>query len=142
VTVSPSIQIAVDCADPHALATFWGAALAMTVERDPEQIQAIIDAGYATVEDTVEVDGVLSWATAAAIRDETGRLPRMIFQQVPEPKQVKNRWHIDVNVGEADRASEVERLLVIGATWLWDGQQGPHTWVTLADPEGNEFCVT
>ena len=41
-----------------------------------------------------------------------------------------------------DRDAVIARCLELGATRLWDGQQGPHTWVTLADPEGNEFCVT
>ena len=139
---SPTIQIAVDCADPHALAAFWAATLGMTVERHAEQVQAMIDAGSATLDDTVEIDGELAWATGAAIHDDSATLPRMIFQQVPEAKQVKNRWHIDVSIAGDDREAEIERLVGLGASRLWEGQQGPHTWVTLADPEGNEFCVT
>lgn len=65
----------------------------------------------------------------------------MVFQKVPEPKQAKNRWHLDLHLGEERRDAEVERLVGLGATRLWDGQQGLHTWVTMADPEGNEFCV-
>ena len=66
--------------------------------------------------------------------------PRLLFQQVPEGKQVKNRIHLDVVAGD-DRESVIARCIELGATKLWDGEQGPHTWVTLADPEGNEFCV-
>ena len=65
----------------------------------------------------------------------------MLFQAVPEPKTGKNRVHLDLHVG-ADRRSEVvERLVGLGGTVLWEGQEGPSTWVTMADPEGNEFCV-
>ena len=66
----------------------------------------------------------------------------MLFQTVPEPKTVKNRLHLDVRVGAGRREAEVARLLALGATELWRGSQGPFEWVTLADPEGNEFCVT
>jgi hypothetical protein len=44
-------------------------------------------------------------------------------------------------VGEEQRNTEVERLKSLGATFLWEASQGPQSWVTLADPEGNEFCV-
>ena len=60
---------------------------------------------------------------------------------MPEPKTVKDRIHLDVQVGAERRDAEVERLVALGATWLWEASQGPHSWVTLADPEGNEFCV-
>jgi len=50
--------------------------------------------------------------------------------------------HPDVRVGEDDVDAVVARLKQRGATFLWNGAQGPHTWVTLADPEGNEFCVS
>jgi hypothetical protein len=53
----------------------------------------------------------------------------------------KNRVHLDLAIGPERRAGEVERLGALGATKLWDGQQGPYAWVTMADPEGNEFCV-
>jgi hypothetical protein len=66
----------------------------------------------------------------------------VLFQEVPEAKTVKNRVHLDVRVGAERREAEVARLLGLGATELWRGSQGPYAWVTLADPEGNEFCVT
>jgi hypothetical protein len=55
---------------------------------------------------------------------------------------VKNRVHLDVRVGAERREAEVARLVDLGATELWRGAQGPFEWVTLADPEGNEFCLT
>jgi hypothetical protein len=63
---------------------------------------------------------------------------------VPEPKTVKDRIHLDLqrDLDAAGRQIEVERLIALGATKLWDGQQGPSSWVTLADPEGNEFCIS
>ena len=80
--------------------------------------------------------------TATAANDPGGTLPRLLFQQVPEEKTVKNRVHLDLRVGGQGREAEVERLVGLGASRLWDGRQGPQTWVTMADPEGNEFCVT
>jgi hypothetical protein len=65
----------------------------------------------------------------------------VLFQVVPEPKTVKNRVHLDLHVGAERRAEVVDRLLAAGGQVLWEGQQGPNTWVTMADPEGNEFCV-
>jgi hypothetical protein len=137
-----TIQVAVDCARPHVLVKFWAEVLHLEIEDHSEQIRGLLDSGVATSADTTEVDGRLAWATAAACNDPTGALPRMLFQQVPEPKTVKNRWHLDVHVAPDQRDAEVERLVALGATHLWDGQQGPYSWVTLADPEGNEFCVS
>ncbi|MEO3743588.1 VOC family protein [Plantactinospora sp. B5E13] len=65
-----------------------------------------------------------------------------MFRYEPEPKTVKNRMHLDVRVGTDDVDVAVEKLVGRGATFLHHGRQGPYTWVTLADPEGNEFCVT
>jgi hypothetical protein len=66
----------------------------------------------------------------------------MYFQRVPEGRGPKNRLHLDMRVGDDSVAMVVERLVAAGATYLHEGQQGPHTWTTLADPEGNEFCVS
>jgi len=70
---------------------------------------------------------------------------RPLFQLVPENKKVpktKNKLHLDLRVGAEDVDAVVARLKERGAKFLWNGQQGPHTWVTMADPEGNEFCVS
>jgi predicted enzyme related to lactoylglutathione lyase len=61
---------------------------------------------------------------------------------VPESKTVKNRLHVDVRVPADQIESEVERLQAAGASVLHRGRQGPQEWVTMADPEGNEFCVS
>ncbi len=61
---------------------------------------------------------------------------------MPEAKTVKNRVHLDVRIGDDEDPSTVRaRLIERGATEVGRGRQGPHEWVTLADPEGNEFCV-
>ena len=73
---------------------------------------------------------------------ETGH--SLLFIEVPDAKTVKNRIHLDLRPRDLTQAEEVERLLGIGATEVWDlrGRYGPGTgWVTLADPEGNEFCI-
>ena len=54
---------------------------------------------------------------------------------------MKNRVHLDVRVGEQHVDAEVAKLQERGATYLHKASQGPHWWVTMADPEGNEFCV-
>jgi hypothetical protein len=69
---------------------------------------------------------------------------RLLFIEVPEGKQVKNRIHLDLSPREGTRDEEVARLLDHGATEFADlrGKYGPGTgWVVLTDPEGNEFCV-
>jgi hypothetical protein len=138
-------QVTVDCADPHALADWWAGTLGWQVEPSDEAfIGRMIDAGYATEDDTKRHHGVLVWKTGMAIRHPEGLqgAPRMLFQLVPEPKTLKNRVHLDVRIGADDLESAVAGLVARGATFLHEGQQGPHTWVTLTDPEGNEFCVS
>jgi hypothetical protein len=78
----------------------------------------------------------------AALNSPDPDRPRILFQLVPEEKTVKNRLHLDVRVGPDRREAEIARLLGLGATELWRGSQGPYEWTTLADPQGNEFCVT
>jgi predicted enzyme related to lactoylglutathione lyase len=65
----------------------------------------------------------------------------MCFMPVTEAKTVKNRVHIDVTTSAHDRDQEIERLLALGARRADIGQTGAESWVVLADPEGNEFCV-
>ena len=70
----------------------------------------------------------------------TAQGPILVFVAVPEPKAVKNRLHIDLNPSGCDQAVELERLLALGARPA-DVGQGDESWVVLADPEGNEFCL-
>jgi Glyoxalase-like domain len=141
---TPRFQVAVDAADPHRLNRFWAAAVGYDVEDHHDQITELIAAGIAAADDAVEIDGRKAWRIAAASRDPAGTGPRLLFQQVPEAKSGKNRVHLDLqrDLDDPQREAEVERLVGLGATHLWDGRQGPHTWATLADPEGNEFCVS
>jgi len=139
--VSQQFQVAIDATDPHELCEFWAAALAYQVEpSDAEFIRAMVAQGHAQESDTIVVRGELRWASGAACVDPEGVQPRLYFQQVPEPKAGKNRVHLDLR--SADRDHEVARLEALGARRLYEGSQGPHTWVTMADPEGNEFCVS
>jgi hypothetical protein len=140
-------QVVVDCADPHAIADWWAAALGWVVEPSDEGfIRDMIDRGLATEDDTTRHNGQLVWRSGAAIRHPDGphRGPRkrILFQQVPEPKAVKNRVHLDIWVGAENVDAVVARLTDAGGAFLYRGQQGPHSWVTMTDPEGNELCIS
>jgi glyoxalase superfamily protein len=143
-------QVVFDARSPHDLADFWAAALGYRVEQNADFIQGLLDAGVAQRSDTTVHNGALSWAQLAAIchpddvgerHRGTGTARRLLFQQVPEGKTVKNRVHIDINVGSDAMAAEVARLETLGATVIAEvNAQGGH-WVAMADPEGNEFDV-
>jgi hypothetical protein len=140
------LQIVIDCADPHVLADWWAETLGYTVEpQDEAFIRRMIDEGYATDDDTRVYQGRLVWKTGSAILKRADRQApdqlRILFQLVPEPKAVKNRAHLDIRVDPDDMKDRVDALVARGARVLHTGQQGPHTWTTLSDPEGNEFCV-
>ena len=140
-------QIAVDATEPHVLADWWAQTLGWVVEPSDETfIRKMIAEGYATDADTLTHNGALVWRDGAAIRHPDAlsgpSRPRILFQLVPEPKTVKNRWHLDVRVGEENVEAEAARLTERGATFLHKASQGPHWWITMADPEGNEFCVS
>jgi predicted enzyme related to lactoylglutathione lyase len=112
--------IVVDALDPPALARFWAAA-----------------AGWQVLHASPD---------AAGLRAPDGTGPYLEFVRTTEPHTYKNRWHLDVaGYRDDDQAAEVERLLALGATHADVGQSaakpGEVTWVVLADPEGNEFCV-
>ena len=137
------VQVAVDAKDPHALAAWWADALGWKKEPSNEAfIRQMIEQGHATDDDTTTFNGELVWKDGAAVARPDGLSPRLYFQRVPEPKTVKNRMHLDLRIGTDDVDAVVERLVANGATVLYQGQQGPHTWVTIADPEGNELCVS
>jgi hypothetical protein len=143
--VGYEFQVTVDCADPHMLADWWAETLDWQVEpQDEAFIRRMISAGHAADSDTRLHNGALVWKDGASIHhpDGTQRAPRVLFLQVPEAKAVKNRVHLDVRIGTDDVEHAVAGLTARGAKVLHNGQQGPHTWVTLADPEGNEFCVS
>ena len=116
-------ELAIDCADPQGLARFWCAVL-----------------GY-EVQD--EDDGIVSIGSPLAPEGKSRRgpvPPTLTFARVPEGKTVKNRLHLDLNPTDRDQEDEVRRLLDLGARHA-DVGQDEVSWVVLADPEGNEFCV-
>ena len=140
--MATDFQVTVDCTAPHELADWWAEALGWQVEpQDEALIRRLVEAGHASEADTTTHRGRLVWAVGAAITSPDPGRPRVLFQRVPEPKTVKNRVHLDVHVGAERREAEVARLLGLGATELWRESQGPYEWATLADREGNEFCV-
>ncbi|MFD9073505.1 VOC family protein [Streptomyces lasiicapitis] len=117
-------ELAIDCADPHALARFWCAVLSYEVQDEED--------GLVTIGSPAVPEG----------RSRPGPVPpTLTFAGVPEGKTVKNRLHLDVNPTDRERDEEVRRLLDLGARHADVGQSGDESWVTLADPEGNEFCV-
>jgi catechol 2,3-dioxygenase-like lactoylglutathione lyase family enzyme len=141
-------QLTVDCDDPHAQAAFWAAALGYLIEDGHDFVQAVVAAGFADRErDTVEIEGRLAWRIGTGIKHPddvdgprgTGR--RILFVAVPDRAPGKNKWHLDLNVGRAAIEAEVARLTALGATVKYriDEPGGFHT--TMADPEGNLFCV-
>jgi hypothetical protein len=139
-----ALQVTFDCIDPHAQARFWSVALGFEVEDHDELIGEVIAAGHVAAEsdDIIEIDGRRAWRDYAAARATDGGGNRLLFQRGAEPKTVKNRVHLDIHTAPGEREAKVAELLALGATKLWDGQIGPQSWVTLADPEGNELCVS
>lgn len=140
-----ALQLTFDCTDPHAQAAFWAQAVDYQVDDHHDMIGGLIEAGQlaADSDDIEVVDGrrrFREYASAAPADPADGN--RLLFQAVPEAKVVKNRLHLDLHAPEGERDAKVAQLLELGATKLWDGQLGPQTWVTLADPEGNELCVS
>jgi predicted enzyme related to lactoylglutathione lyase len=111
--------VVLDCADPEPLVAFWSAAL-----------------GYVR---WFEPFG--QFAGLKPPPDDPRRGLALIFQRVPEAKVVKNRAHVDYEA--ADRAAEVDRLVGLGASVVRVVDEGPEMrWTVMADPAGNEFCVT
>lgn len=109
---------------------------------DEDFIRGLVAAGHAKESDTTTFEGVLVWREGAAISDpEHPERPRVLFQLVPESKTVKNRLHFDIRVGDK-REDVAAHLETVGATILHRGAQGPSVWITMTDPEGNEFCVS
>ncbi len=132
-------QLAVDAVDAHTLADFWAEALRYTIEDNTAAIERVLAQGYAKESDTVvRHDGIRSWAEFEAIR---GNGRRILFHTVPEPKTTKNRWHIDLNVGEQQMEAEVQRLVALGAVRVQEINEPGGHFIVMRDTEGNEFCV-
>jgi predicted enzyme related to lactoylglutathione lyase len=107
--------LVLDCADPERLAEFWADAL-----------------GYANVG---------SAGVYVALYPPEGNGPKLLLQRVIEPKATKNRMHIDIEVPDID--AEADRLSALGAKRVSNDTYSEHgsSWVRMADPEGNEFCI-
>jgi len=118
-------ELAIDCADPDALAGFWCSVLDYRV-RQVDEDEGTVTIGAPTVPEGRQRPGPVP--------------PELTFARVPEGKTVKNRLHLDVNPTDREQADEVRRLLDLGARPA-DVGQGSRSWVVLQDPEGNEFCV-
>ena len=116
-TMASSIRhVAVDCADAYRLGQFWAAVLDASLADDDEPGDA---------------------ETSVRTPDVT-----LLFISVPEPKATKNRVHLDLQPRDRTRDEEIERVASLGATVVADFRRADGTgWVTLADIEGNEFCV-
>ena len=113
--MAATLGLVLDCSDPVRLAEFWSAAI-----------------GYTNVG---------SAGSYVLLLDEAGEQPKLLLQQVAEPKAGKNRLHFDIETPAVDE--EVARLEALGALRLQAEAIEEHgnRWVVMADPEGNEFCV-
>ncbi|WP_166353669.1 VOC family protein [Phytoactinopolyspora limicola] len=116
-------EITIDCRHAPSLARFWAGALDGydVLPYDDAEVERLASLGL-----TPDTDPTVSVG---------GPGPMLFFQQVDEPKVVKNRLHLDVVA--ADREAEVERLVELGASV----QRRHERWTVMLDPEGNEFCV-
>jgi Glyoxalase-like domain len=139
-----SVQVVLDCANPDALARFWAEALGYKLQDPPP--------GFATWEDWARANQIPEdqWDAMSAVVDPEGTGSRLFFQRVPEPKTVKNRVHLDVNVGGGRQVpveerrvkvdEEAARLVALGATLLRVvAEQEDEYFANMLDPEGNEF---
>jgi predicted enzyme related to lactoylglutathione lyase len=112
------LNITVDCADAKAQAAFWAAVTGWTAH---------------------ERDATPGHVEYAVVPPSQGT-PALYFTTVPEPKRAKNRIHLDLIPPGDDQQAELARLAGLGARVLGDQPPGA-SWIILADPEGNEFCL-
>ncbi|MEX3510501.1 VOC family protein [Kocuria carniphila] len=108
-------SLAIDAHDPKALADFWCRVLHYQIDYEEE--------GFVST------------------TPKEGRSLRLEFIRVPEGKTVKNRLHLDVRALDSTQDAEVARVESLGAYRVDVGQTSKDSWVVLADPEGNEFCI-
>jgi hypothetical protein len=131
-------QITVDCVDADAMSRFWSTALGYVEEPPP--------AGYLSWPDFLRASGIPTPppGTINAIVDPDDSGPRILFLRVPEAKTVKNRVHLDIRTGrdDDDKRTKIAQLVDAGATEVRRVEENGSWWMVMADPEGNEFCVT
>jgi hypothetical protein len=147
--MTKGFQVVFDCADPSALSAFWVEALGYTWADPPE--------GFASWGEWLLAGGVPEeeWDPGERpynkIVDLEGRWPTIWFQRVPEPKTVKNRLHLDLDVSAGRSApldqrrrevdAEADRLTALGARRANVFEPEGHYFIVMQDPEGNEFCI-
>ncbi len=118
-------EVIIDCRDLTGMVAFWSTALGYEPAHSGDGWVALVPPGPEVSDD--------AWRSVP-------QPPAVALVVVPEPKQVKNRVHIDLTPVDRTQAEEVERLEGIGARRADIGQHDT-PWVVMADPEGNEFCV-
>jgi predicted enzyme related to lactoylglutathione lyase len=114
--MTSDLGLVLDCRDPEPLAAFWAEAL-----------------GYQ------RIGAAGNYFLLLPPQGQAG--PRLLLQQVPEPKSGKNRMHLDIHTPDIE--AEANRLIGLGATRKQEKTLSEHgtTWILMHDPEGNEFCV-
>lgn len=144
-------KLVVDSQNAALLAEFWGDALDYQIEDPSILVERLLAAGQVSVDRTAEHHGHKTFKGFAAIRHPddpfdsvsgVGQGRRILFQDVPESKNGKNRLHLDVHSEAGGLDNLVVDLERLGATRVREADQGPagHWWV-MRDPEGNEFCA-
>ncbi len=144
-------KLVIDTSDAPTLADFWAAVLGYEVEDQSTLIDQLLAAGQIDESVVAEHRGHRTFRGFAAIRHPDdpfdrntgiGQGRRLLFQDVPEAKTVKNRLHIDVHAGTDGLDALVERLESLGAARVREFDKGPagHWWA-MRDPEDNEFCA-
>ena len=122
------VGIVLDCRHASKLARFWQVALGWRIRAyDGAEVARLAALGL-----TPETDPMV------AIDSPDGSLV-FVLQEVPEPKTVKNRMHVDL--ATRDPETEVARLVALGATRGEHRSGNGTSWTVMADPEGNEFCI-
>jgi hypothetical protein len=116
-----------DSRHPASIARFWASAIDdyRVAPYDDAELARLRNMGINDPEDD----------PAVLVEPVTGRGPRLFFQVVPEARTVKNRVHLDLQAADAE--AEANLLTELGARILAKHED----WITLADPEGNEFCI-
>ncbi|HEV2888697.1 MAG TPA: VOC family protein [Jatrophihabitans sp.] len=153
--MATEFQVTVDCLEPARLVRFWCEALGYVPEPPPAGFSSWYEylRGIGVPEDELQADSQAGDDFCDSVIDPDGRGPRIWFQKVPEAKQLKNRLHLDLEVGGGRRTpieerrrrirAESQRLVRAGARQLGELDQDglDHFGITLQDPEGNEFCL-
>lgn len=106
-------MVSIDSTDPVPLARWWAEQLGGNIIQENDRFFVVVSLGEAA--------------------------PRLGFQKVGDPTPGKNRIHLDLTADDVE--AEVDRLVAAGATRVAEHEMPGFSWVTLADPDGNQFCV-